>query len=146
MNVCTIKGVLVKDPVYKEFSSGGSGVCSLRIANNRKVTCKDGSEKEQSCFINVRCFNRIGVTCKQFLTKGSTIIINGRLASREWDSKDGARRSEIYIEAGEIVFVNIKNENAIPGRGVPAQYNPHNYAMMPPNEETSCCMDDDIAF
>ena len=113
MNTIIITGNLVREPDYREFPNGG-GVCSLRIADSRKYTGKDGQQHEETLFIDVRAFQRLAKTCRQFLSKGSKIAVTGQLKSDEYTAKDGQKRMVLYIAAGQIDFLSAPPEQRAP--------------------------------
>ena len=113
MNTIMITGNLVRDPDYREFPNGG-GVCTLRVADSRRFTGKDGQKREETLFIDVKAFAKLAMTCRQFLSKGSKVLICGQLKSDEYTTKDGQKRTSIYIEAEKLDFLSAPPEERAP--------------------------------
>jgi single-strand DNA-binding protein len=98
MNSVTLIGNLTRDPEMKE--NGGTKICQLRVAES------NGSKsKEDPVFIDVAAFGRQAETCGQYLSKGRHVAVSGRLRFREWDAKDGSRRSEHSVVADRVQFL-----------------------------------------
>ena len=149
MNTTIMTCTLVRDPDYREFPSGGS-VCTLRVVDNRKYTSKDGKQKEEALFMDVRAFSRLAVTARQFLSKGSKILVVGQLVSDEYTGKDGQKHTAIFISAKQIEFLSAPAQQTAPrhdrptgptsgeGGPVPEAFNPRNAAAdtQPPKDWT----------
>jgi single-strand DNA-binding protein len=98
MNTITLTGNLTRDPEVKQ--NGKTKVCELRVAES------NGSKsKEDPLYISVAAFGKQAETCSRFLSKGRHVAISGRLRFREWDGKDGAKRSEHSIVADRVQFL-----------------------------------------
>lgn len=113
MNTIMMTGNLVRDPDYREFQNGG-GVCTMRVADSRRFTGKDGQKREETLFIDVKAFAKLAMTCRQFLSKGSKVLICGQLKSDEYTTKDGQKRTSIYIAAEKLDFLSAPPEERAP--------------------------------
>jgi single-strand DNA-binding protein len=98
MNSVTLIGNLTRDPEMKE--NGNTKICQLRVAESNGSKSKEGP-----VFIDVAAFGRQAETCGQYLSKGRPVAISGRLRFREWDAKDGGKRSEHSIVADRVQFL-----------------------------------------
>lgn len=105
INQTFITGNLVHDPQYKDLPSG-SKVCNFRIAHSRKFTDNNGNQREETLFIGVQVFGKQATNCHQFLHKGSAVLVAGKLQQREYQAKDGSKRSEISIMAETVQFMD----------------------------------------
>lgn len=129
MNTIILTGNLVKEPDYREFPNGG-GVCTLRVADNRRFTGKDGKTREETLFIDVKAYKGLATTCRQFLSKGSKILVAGELKQEEYTTKDGQKRTTLYISAKQIEFLSSLEEERAPRHSharqnaVPDDYDP----------------------
>lgn len=115
LNKVFLMGNLVRDPDLRGLNNGNS-VCELRIAASRKYMV-NGREFEENCYADVIIFGKNACNCKQFLTKGSQVLVEGRLQLDEWVSRDGDKRSKLIIAADNVTFINTR-------RGVEQQYGP----------------------
>ena len=111
INQTFLTGNLVHDPQLKELPSGIK-VCNFRIANSRKYTDNNGNQREETLFMGVQMFGKQATYCSQFLHKGSAVMIAGKLQYREYQTKDGQKRSEISILADTVQFMDGKPQQS----------------------------------
>lgn len=102
LNSVNIMGNLTRDPEVK-FIPSGKAVCSLSIANNRIFT-KNGEKVSEVSYFDVEVWGPAGENCAKYLTKGSGIIVDGRLKQDRWE-KDGKTQSRVRIVANNIHFL-----------------------------------------
>lgn len=102
INKAFIFGNLTRDPELRALPSG-MNVCSFSIATNRVYTGKDGQKQEQTDFHNITVFGRQADTVNQYLKKGSSAFIEGRIQTRSWE-KDGAKQYRTEIVAERVQF------------------------------------------
>ena len=113
VNVVVLQGNLVVDPEAR-VTSNGTELCSFRMASNRKFKTKSGETQEDTLFIGVTCFGKTAQTADQFLSKGSSIIVEGRMKLDTWE-KDGERKSKISIIANSFTFLPKSERSASRG-------------------------------
>ena len=99
LNRAMVFGNLTRDPELKSLPGGGS-VATFSIATNRRYKKSDGTQAEQTEYHNIVVFGKTADSCAQYLKKGSSAFIDGRLQTRSWD-KEGVKhyRTEIVAEA-----------------------------------------------
>ncbi len=102
LNKAMIFGNLTRDPELKSLPSGMQ-VCSFSIATNRVYKDRDGKRAEQTDYHNVVVFGRQAETCAQYLKKGASAYIEGRLQTRSWDA-NGAKQYRTEIIADRVQF------------------------------------------
>jgi len=103
-NKVLLMGNLTKDPELR-YTPQGTAVVNLRMAVNRKFRTKDQELKEEVCFITAVAWNKQAEVCNQYLHKGSSVFVEGRLQSRTWEDNTGAKRSVIEIRAERVQFM-----------------------------------------
>ena len=103
-NKVLLMGNLTKDPELR-YTPQGTAVANLRLAVNRKYRTKDQELKEEVCFITAVVWNKQAETCNQYLHKGSSLFVEGRLQSRSWEDNTGAKRSVIEVRAERVQFM-----------------------------------------
>lgn len=103
-NKVLLMGNLTKDPELR-YTPQGTAVANLRLAVNRKYRTKDQELKEEVCFITAVVWSRQAETCNQYLHKGSSVFVEGRLQSRSWEDNAGAKRSVIEVRAERVQFM-----------------------------------------
>jgi single-strand DNA-binding protein len=72
---------------------------------NRRWKSPDGQMKEEVCFVDCRCYQRGAETINQYMTKGRPILIEGRLRLDQWESKEGQKRSRLYVVVDQFQFL-----------------------------------------
>ena len=118
LNKVFIIGNLTRDPELKTLPSG-KAVASFGIATNRVWKDQSGQKKEDVQFHNVVVFGRQAETTSQYLTKGSSVLVEGRIQTRNWEAQDGSKRNKTEIVAESIQFGPRRGTGA--GAGLSAQ-------------------------
>ncbi len=104
LNKAIIIGNLTRDPEMRALPSGIQ-VCSFSVATNRVFKDKDGNKKEQADFHNIVVFGRQAETAGQYLKKGQSVLIEGRIQTRSWDDKGtGEKKYRTEIVADRVQF------------------------------------------
>ncbi len=98
LNKAFIFGNLTRDPELRSLPSG-SPVASFGVATNRTWKDKNGEKKDDVQFHNIVVFGKQAEIAKQYLTKGSSVFIEGRIQNRTWDAQDGTKRNKTEIVA-----------------------------------------------
>ncbi|MBU1557346.1 single-stranded DNA-binding protein [Patescibacteria group bacterium] len=104
LNKVIIIGNLTRDPELKALPSGVQ-VTNIGVATNRTWKDKEGNKQEAVEFHNVVAFGRTAEIMSQYLKKGSSILVEGRLQTRSWDDKDTGKkmyRTEIVTESMQL--------------------------------------------
>ena len=99
LNKAFILGNLTRDPEVRALPSGQS-VTSFGIATNRFYTDGTGQKKQDVEFHNIVCFGKLADISSRYLNKGSMVLIEGRIKTRNWQNSQGAKqyRTEIIAE------------------------------------------------
>lgn len=102
LNKVILVGRLTSDPQLKNTPSG-QPVCSFGLATNRIWTDRKTSEKQKRTeYHNIVLWRRLAEIANQYLTKGSLVLIEGRLQTRSWEDPSGNRRTRTEIIAERI--------------------------------------------
>lgn len=110
LNKIIIAGNLTRDPEIR-YTPGGAAVCQLGIASNRRWTGKDGQEQEEVCFADVEAWGKTAENCNNYLRKGASVLIEGRLKYDSWDDREtGKKRSRLTITAEYVHFMDSPNK------------------------------------
>ncbi len=96
-------GRLTQDPDRRNLPSGNP-VVSFGIATNRYYTTQDGQKQEDTEFHNIVMFGRLAQIAAQYLRKGSLVLIEGRLKTRNWEDASGIKhyRTEVIAERMQL--------------------------------------------
>ena len=96
-------GNLTRDPELKTLPSGSS-VANFGIATNRVWRNQQGEKQEEVQFHNIVVFGKQADTVSQYLKKGSSVLVEGRLQTRNWEAQDGTKRTKTEIVAERVQF------------------------------------------
>ncbi len=99
-NTVTVVGNLTRDPELR-FTTGGKGIASFGLAVNRRYQ-QNGEWQEKVSFINISAWDTLGENAAASLTKGTRVIVTGRLEQREYETQQGEKRNVVEIVADEI--------------------------------------------
>jgi len=99
-NSITLVGNLTRDPELR-FTTGGKGVASFGIAVGRRYQV-NGEWQEQTSYFNIVAWGPMGENAAATFTKGMRVIVTGRLEQREYQNREGEKRTAIEINADEI--------------------------------------------
>lgn len=102
INKAILFGNLTRDPELRALPSG-MNVCNFSIATNRVYKDKDGKKQEQTDFHNVVVFGRQADTVNQYLKKGSSAYVEGRMQTRSWE-QNGEKKYRTEVVADSVQF------------------------------------------
>jgi len=103
LNKVFIFGNLTRDPELRSLPSGNA-VVNFSLATNRIWKDKDGNKQEGTEFHNIVIFGRQAEIASQYLRKGSSLLVEGRLQTRSWDDNAGAKRYRTEIIVDKFQF------------------------------------------
>ena len=109
LNHITIMGRLVRDPELRRTGSGVA-VASFTVAVDRDFGGRDGGEKETD-FIDCVAWRQTGEFVSKYFTKGSMIVVSGRLQIRNWNDKEGNKRRTAEVVADNVYFGESRRSN-----------------------------------
>ena len=109
LNHITIMGRLTRDPELRRTGSG-TAVASFTLAVDRDFAPRDGGERETD-FIDCVAWRQTGEFVSKYFTKGSMIVVSGRLQIRSWTDKDGNKRRTAEVVADNVYFGESKRSN-----------------------------------
>lgn len=99
-------GNLTRDPDYKQLTSG-QAVCRLGLASNRQFRNKQTSALVQEvCYVDIDVWGAQAESCRQYLQKGRSVLVEGRLKFDTWEDGNGQTRSKHSIVADRVVFLS----------------------------------------
>ena len=133
LNKVILIGNLGADPEMRATASGES-VCNLRLATTEKWKEKaTGEAREATEWHRVVLYRRLAEIAGEYLRKGSSIYIEGRLRTRKWQDKDGKERSTTEIEGNELKMLGGKPNGGEPAPAPVARTSPASQAgSLPP--------------
>jgi len=116
MNQVSVVGRLTRDPELR-FTPKGDAVCRIDLAINRNYKGVNGEWKEETSFIPVVVWRDAATRCNERLKKGFPVFVTGRLKSRQWEDKEGKKRTVVEVQAQKVQFLQSNEEDpAAPGK------------------------------
>ena len=103
LNRVLLIGNLTKDPELR-YTPSGTPVANLRLAVNSSFKDQAGQRKEETCFVTIVVWSRQAEICQQYLKKGRSVFIEGRLLYRSWEA-EGKTRSTMEVRADRVQFL-----------------------------------------
>lgn len=101
-NSVTLVGNLTRDPELR-FTPSGAAVATFGMAVNRRWQDRGSGEwQEQTSFFDVKCWSQMAENVSESLTRGSRVLVSGRLEQRSWETEQGDRRSKVEVVADEV--------------------------------------------
>lgn len=108
MNKVFLIGNLTRDPELSETNSGVS-VCYFSIAVNRRRASADA--EQQTDFFNVTAWRALAENIARYCKKGNKIAISGQIQIRQYEDREGAKKTSVYVVAEEVEFLSQKSND-----------------------------------
>lgn len=116
LNKVMIIGNLGRDPEVRQ--AGDSPVANFSVAVTEKFRDRSGQQQERTEWVNVVAWGRLADVCRDYLRKGSSVYVEGKLQTRSWDDKNtGARRYATEVVAAVILMLDRKPRDDQQGGG-----------------------------
>jgi len=103
LNRVLLIGNLTKDPELR-YTPSGTAVANLRLAVNSSYKSQTGEKKEEVCFVTIVVWSKQAEICNQYLKKGRSVFIEGRMIYRQWEA-EGKTRSTMEVRADRVQFL-----------------------------------------
>jgi len=97
-------GNLTRDPQLR-YTPSQAAVCDFGLAINRQWNSQDGQKREEVTFVDCTAWARSAETLAKYVTKGSPLLVEGRLTYRTWDGPDGKKRSKLEVTVERFQFL-----------------------------------------
>ena len=109
MNKVFLIGNLTRDPEMRSTQSGVA-VCNFSIAVNRRFKKENG--EQETDFLNVVAWRQLAELCNKYLAKGRKVAVTGSIQTRQYEAKDGSKRTAWDIVAEEVEFLTPQNQQS----------------------------------
>ena len=106
-NKVILVGNLTRD-VELRYMPSGSAVATMGMATNRRYKKQDGSQGDDTCFIDVKLFGRTAEVANQYLRKGSKVLVEGKLTYETWSDQSGVKRSKHTVTAESMQMLDTR--------------------------------------
>lgn len=101
-NNVTLVGNVTRDPEIR-YTPSGQTVATFGLAVNRRWQNRQTNEwEEQVSFFDVKCWAQMAENVSDSITRGTRVIVSGRLEQRSWETDNGEKRSKVEVVADEI--------------------------------------------
>lgn len=155
-NKVILAGNLTRDPELR-YTPKGTAVAKLGMAINRSWTTETGEKREEATFVDVDAFGKQAEVISQYLRKGRSLLVEGRLRLETWDDKQtGAKRSKLGVVLESFSFLDSGNREGGGGGGgsapqagaapAPRPQRPAPSAPAPASQDGPPPDDDDVPF
>ena len=146
INSVVLMGRLVADPELRTTTTGKS-VCTFRIAVDRSYVRQ--GEQRQADFITCVAWEQTGNFISRYFTKGSMIAVTGSIQTRNYEDKNGQKRTAFEVNVREASFCGSKSETGTGSYNQPAQAAPAQapaYQSAAVNDFEEITDDEDLPF
>ena len=99
-NNITVVGNLTREPELR-FLTSGRAVCEMGIASNRRYQV-NGEWQEEVSYFNLTVWGEYGQNCAASFSKGDRVLVQGRLQARQYETKEGEKRTAYDIIVDEM--------------------------------------------
>ena len=116
VNKAILVGNLGRDPELRH-TPNGQAVVNFTLATSESWTDKSGERQERTEWHRIVVWGRQAEMCNQYLSKGRTVYVEGRIQTREWEDKDGNKRYTTEINANNVNFIGPRTDGGGGGGG-----------------------------
>lgn len=107
-----IIGRLGRDPEMR-YTPSGRPVTTFSVATSRSWNTADGERRTETEWFNVVAWGSLAEICKQYLSKGQLVYVEGRLQTRYYDDAEGNKKVSTEIVANEMIMLSERRESEI---------------------------------
>ena len=104
VNKVILLGNLGRDPELR-YTQGGQAVANFTLATSENWNDKNGERVERTEWHRVVVWGRVAELCSQYLSKGRSVYLEGRIQTREWEDKEGQKRYTTEVNAQTVQFL-----------------------------------------
>ena len=116
VNKVILVGNLGRDPEIR-YTKDGQAVANFTLATSESFTSRDGKREERTEWHRIVVWGKTAENCAQYLAKGRTVYIEGRIQTREWEDKEGQKRKTTEVVAQTVQFLGgPRGSGAAPAR------------------------------
>jgi len=121
-NKTILLGNLTRDPALS-YTPNQTAIVDIGLATNRKWKGQDGTQHDETCFVDCTMFGKRAEVINKFLHKGDPLFVEGRLHFESWEAKDGTKRNKLKVMIENFEFIggnkaesqpNTEAEDSIP--------------------------------
>jgi len=146
VNKAILVGRLGRDPETR-YTSGGQAVCNFTLATDESYRDRAGERQKRTEWHRIVVWGKQAEIAQQYLHKGSLIYVEGRIQTRQWDDREGQKRTTVEIVANTFRMLGGRSEAAAAGAGTGAGHADTDAGPAPAEDiPTAEVSDEDIPF
>ena len=107
-NKVILLGNLTRDPQLS-YTPNQTAIVEFGLATNRRWKGQDGTQHDETCFVDCKMFGKRAEVINKYLSKGNPLFIEGRLNFESWQAQDGSKRSKLTVMVENFEFVGSKD-------------------------------------
>ncbi len=111
LNKVMLIGHLGRDPEMR-YTPSGKPVTTFSLAVSRTWNSGDGERHSETEWFNIVAWGNLAEICKQYLSKGQQVYIEGRLQTRRWEDKEGVKHTSVEVVASEMMILDRRESNS----------------------------------
>lgn len=112
-NRVILMGNLTRDPELR-YTPGGTAVANFAIAVNRRFKTED-EVREEVDFFDIVVWGKQAENCSEYLSKGRSVLVEGRLQQNRWETSEGQKRSKVEVVANTVQFLGSRSAEGSKG-------------------------------
>jgi single-strand DNA-binding protein len=120
LNKVMVIGYLGRDPEMR-YTSSGKAVTTFSVAANRIWNSASGERHEETEWFTVVAWGSLAEICKQHLSKGAQVYVEGRLQTRRWEDAEGKKHAAVEVVASEMIQLGDRKEASGSASVVPTE-------------------------
>jgi single-strand DNA-binding protein len=146
VNKVILIGNLGKDPELR-YTPAGQPVATFSLATTERWNDRNGQRQDRTEWHNIVAWGKLGELVNQYLKKGRSAYVEGRITTRSWDDKDGNKRYKTEIVANQIQFLGSTGQGqASPESDGGPDHSMPDFDMRPAGPEHAPVAEDDLPF
>lgn len=118
VNKAILVGRLGRDPETR-YTSSGQAVCNFTLATDESYRDRAGERQKRTEWHRIVVWGKQAEIAQQYLHKGSLIFLEGRIQTRQWDDREGQKRTTVEIVANNFRMLGSRADSAPAGGGEP---------------------------
>ena len=115
-NKVILVGNLTRDPQLS-YTPNNTAICKFGIATNHKWKDRENNVREETCFVDCTIFGRAGETFNQYMKKGQSALLEGRLQYQQWTTPEGDKRAKHEVIVDNFTFLGGRGDGNARGEG-----------------------------
>ena len=136
VNKVILVGRLGRDPETR-YTGGGQAVANFSVATDESYRDRNGERQKRTEWHKIVVWGKQAEIAQQYLKKGSLVFIEGRIQSREWQDKEGQKRTSFEIVANNFRMLGGRAESAAAGMGGGSSRSGDDFDQAGPSEDAS---------